>query len=167
MKKLFLICVAILFVASQLYAQDEAMLKAKFNEMNKEFAQMMVDGDHEAMLALYADDVISMPSYSPMLRGIDALKEAQKMEEKSGMKITAFSLETTDVMPAGDYFIEIGMYTISMEIPEMGPMDDHGKYLTVWEQDGDDWEMKVDIWNTDMNPWMEMEGEHEEMGKDE
>jgi hypothetical protein len=51
--------------------------------------------------------------------------------------------------------------------PKMGAIDDHGKYLTVWEQDGDDWEMKVDIWNTDINPWAQMKGEHEEMGKDE
>jgi ketosteroid isomerase-like protein len=166
-KKLFLTCAAILFIATQLCAQDEAELKAKFNEMNKKFSQMMVDGNHSEMLKWYADDAISMPSYQPMLRGIDALKEAQAMDEKSGTKITAFSLETTDVMPAGDYFIEIGTYTISMEIPEMGAVDDYGKYLNVWEQDGDKWELKVDIWNTDMNPWMAMEGEQEEMGKGE
>ena len=167
MKKLFLTCAAILVIASQLYAQDEAELKAKFNEMNKKFSQMMVDGNHSEMLKWYADDAISMPSYQPMLRGIDALKKAQEMDEKSGTKITAFSLKTTDVMPAGDYFIEIGTYTISMEIPEMGAVDDYGKYLNVWEQDGDNWELKVDIWNTDMNPWMAMEGENEEMGKEE
>ena len=167
MKKLFLTCAAILVIASQLYAQDEAELKAKFNEMNKKFSQMMVDGNHSEMLKWYADDAISMPSYQPMLRGIDALKKAQEMDEKSGTKITAFSLKTTDVMPAGDYFIEIGTYTISMEIPEMGAVDDYGKYLNVWEQDGDNWELKVDIWNTDMNPWMAMEGEQEEMDKEE
>jgi len=166
-KKLLLTCAAILFIAAQLYAQDEAELKAKFNEMNKKFSQMMVDGNHSEMLKWYADDAISMPSYQPMLRGIDALKKAQEMDEKSGTKITAFSLETTDVMPAGDYFIEIGTYTISMEMPEMGTMDDYGKYLNVWEQDGDKWELKVDIWNTDMNPWMAMEGEPEEMEKEE
>ena len=157
-------CVAILFIATQLNAQDEAELKAKFNEMNKKFSQMMIEGNHSEMLKWYADDAISMPSYQPMLRGIDALKKAQEMDEKSGTKITAFSLNTTDVMPAGDYFIEIGTYTISMEIPEMGAVDDYGKYLNVWEQDGDKWELKVDIWNTDMNPWMAMEGEPEEMG---
>jgi ketosteroid isomerase-like protein len=165
--KLFLTCTAILFIASQLYAQDEAELKAKFNEMNKKFSQMMIEGNHSEMLKWYADDAISMPSYQPMLRGIDALKKAQEMDEKSGTKITAFSLNTTDVMPAGDYFIEIGTYTISMEIPEMGTIDDYGKYLNVWEQDGDKWELKVDIWNTDMNPWMAMEGGPEEMGKEE
>ncbi|MGB5850426.1 MAG: DUF4440 domain-containing protein [Ignavibacteriaceae bacterium] len=174
MNKLFLTCVAILFIASQLYAQDEAELKAKFNEMNKEFAQMMVDGNHSEIISWYKDDAISMPSYQPMIKGIDALKKAQEMDEKSGTKITAFALETTDIMEAGDYILEIGLYTISMEIPGMGPINDNGKYLNVWEkQDDGSMKIKADIWNTDMKPWMEMEGDPddhgkpEEMGKDE
>jgi ketosteroid isomerase-like protein len=167
MKKLLQFCIAILFIASQLYAQGESDLKAKFNEMNKKFSQMMVDGDHEALLAWYADDIISMPSYQPMLKGIDALKKAQEMDKNSGTKITAFSIKTIEVMPAGNYFIELGTYTISMEIPGMGLFDDNGKYLNVWEQDGDDWKMKVDIWNTDLNPWAQMEGEQGDDGKQE
>ena len=173
MKNFFLIFVALLIGAFQLYAQDENDLKSMFNEMNKEFADMMVANDHEGILKWYADDVIQMPNYSPILRGIDALKEAQKKEEQSGVKFTAFTLETTDVLPAGDYFIEIGKYTLSMEIPEMGSMDDHGKYMTVWEKRDGDWKIRADTWNTDNNPWMQMEGEqddygkHEETGKDE
>ena len=168
MKKLFLICVSILFIATQLYAQSEAELKAKFGEMNKKFAQMMVDGDHSGMLSLYEDDAISMPSYQPMIKGIDAMKKAQEMEHEMGTKITAFTLETTDVMEAGDYILEIGLYTISMEIPGMGPVDDNGKYMNVWEkQDDGSMKIKADIWNTDNNPWMQMEGEHDEHGKNE
>lgn len=168
MKNLFLTCVAILFIATQLYAQDETMLKAKFNGMNKEFAQMMVDGNHSEILSWYEDDAISMPSYQPMIKGIDALKKAHEMDEKMGTKITAFTLETTDVMPAGDYILEIGLYTISMEMPGMGAIDDNGKYMNVWEkQDDGSMKIKVDIWNTDNNPWMQMEGEHDEHGKNE
>jgi len=168
MKNLFLTCVAILFVASQLYAQDEAELKAKFNEMNKEFSQMMVDGNHSGMLKWYEDDAISMPSYQPMIKGIDALKKAQEMDKQMGTKITAFTLETTDVMPAGDYILEIGLYRISMVLPGMGAIDDNGKYMNVWEpQDDGSMKIKVDIWNTDLNPWTAMEGEHERMDKDE
>jgi ketosteroid isomerase-like protein len=167
MKKFFLLCVAILIVASQLYAQGEGDLKAKFNDMNKKFAKMMVDGDHDAMLSWYTDDLISMPSYQPMIKGIDELKKAQEMDKKMGMKITAFTIETTDVIEAGDYVVEIGLYTISMEMPGMGPIDDNGKYMNVWEkQDDGSMKIKADIWNTDMNPWMKM-GDHDGSGKHE
>jgi ketosteroid isomerase-like protein len=168
MKKLFLTCAAILLIASQLYAQGEADLKAKFSEMNKKFSQMMVDGNHSEMLNWYADDAISMPSYQPMIKGIDALKKAQEMDKKSGTKITAFNLETTDIIEAGNYFMEIGLYTISLDIPGMGSVDDNGKYMNVWEKQEDgSMKIKADIWNTDMNPWMNMEGEHDDHGKHE
>lgn len=165
MKKLFLICVATLFMASQLYAQGEADMKAKFNELNKKFSQMMMDNDLEGMLSYYADNPISMPSYQPMLRSLDAMRESHKQQHEMGMKITAFELTATDVIVKGDIAIEIGTYTISMGMPEMGTMDDQGKYMNVWEKQGDDWKLRADMWNTDMNPWMEMEGEHDDYGK--
>ncbi len=67
-----------LIAASQLYAQGEADLKAMFNDMNKKFSQMMVDNDLEGMLGYYAENPISMPSYQPMLRSLDAMRESHK-----------------------------------------------------------------------------------------
>lgn len=173
MKKLILIAVTWLFCISVFYAQDIEELKATITKINSELSQLMVEGDHKGMLKFYSDDIISMPSYQPMLRGMDDMKKAGEMQEQSGVKCTYFTLETTDVMLAGDYFVEIGKYKISMDIPGMEtPWDDHGKYLNVWEED-DEGNMKiaVDIWNTDVNPWMEMqesgEGHHDDYGKPE
>ncbi len=160
MKKLFLICVAILFMASQLYAQGEADMKAKFNELNKKFSKMMLDNDLEGMLSYYSENPISMPSYQPMLRSLDAMRESHKQQHEMGMKITAFEITATDVIVEGNIAVEIGTYTISMEMAEMGAMDDHGKYMNVWEKQGGDWKLRADMWNTDMNPWMHLEGEH-------
>ncbi|MCH7773820.1 MAG: nuclear transport factor 2 family protein [Bacteroidetes bacterium] len=151
MKKLFLTCAAILIAVSQLYAQSEADMKAKFNELNKKFSQMMVDNDLEGMLSYYAENSISMPSYQPMLRSLDAMRESHKQQHEMGMKVTAFELTATDVIVEGNIAIEIGTYTISMDMPEMGTMDDHGKYMNVWEKQGGDWKLRADMWNTDMN----------------
>ena len=166
MKKLFLTCVAILIAVSQLYAQSEADMKAKFNELNKKFSQMMLDNDLEGMLSYYAENPISMPSYQPALRSLDAMRESHKQQHEMGMKITAFELTATDVIVEGNIAIEIGTYTISMDMAEMGGIDDHGKYMNVWEKQGNDWKLRADMWNTDMNPWMNMEGEHGDYDKD-
>jgi ketosteroid isomerase-like protein len=165
MKKLLLTCVAILFVASQLYAQGEADLKAMFNDMNKKFSQMMIDNHLEEMLGYYAENFISMPSYQPMLRSIDAMRESHKQQHDMGMKVTAFELTATDVIAEGNIAVEIGTYTISMSMPEMGTIDDYGKYMNVWEKQDGDWKLRADMWNTDMNPRMEMEVEHDDYGK--
>jgi len=161
MKKLFLTCAAILIAVPQLYAQSEDELIAKFNETNKKFSKMMVDNDLEGMLSYYAENPISMPSYQPMLRSLDAMRESHKQQHQMGMKVTAFELTATDVIVEGNIAIEIGTYTISMGMPEMGTMDDYGKYMNVWEKQGGDWKIRADIWNTDMNPMMQMKGEHE------
>jgi ketosteroid isomerase-like protein len=160
-KKLSLICIALLFCISQIYAQIESELKAKFAETNKKFSQLMLDNDLEGILDHYADNSISLPSYQPMMRGHDAMREAHKKQhEQGGMKVTAFELTTTDVIAEGNMAIEIGTYTISMEIPQMGAVDDYGKYMNVWENQGGDWKLRADMWNTDQNPMMDMQEGH-------
>jgi len=166
MKKLLMVLLMLFITSSALYSQDDSDLKAKFNAMNEKFAQMMIDDDFQGLIKWYADDIISMPSYQPMLRGIDELKKADEMHKQSGVKTTAFTLETTDVIETGNYAIEIGTYTITMKIPGMDmPWTDNGKYMNVWElQDDGSYKMKADTWNTDNNPWADMNKE-EDHGK--
>jgi len=127
--------------------------------MNDEFAEVMISGDPSTLWEHYTADVISMPSYEPMVRGIEACKESYKKMTESGMKMTAFKSTVTDVMEAGNLVVDIGTYEITMTIPEMGdmPYTDHGKYMTIWEkQDDGSLKVKVETWNSDVNPWEEM-----------
>jgi len=158
MKKHFSILFALIFISSLVYAQDTAELKKKIQEMNDKAAEMMVANDEAGMWANYTEDVISMPSYEPILRGIEACKQSYKKMTEAGMKMTAFKSVVTDVIDAGNYVIDIGSYKISMSMPGMDmPWDDHGKYLTIWEkQDDGSLKVKVETWNTDVNPWEEM-----------
>jgi ketosteroid isomerase-like protein len=78
-------------------------------------------------------------------------------------------------MVSGDFVVDIGTYEITMNIPEMGdmPYTDNGKYMTIWEmQDDGSLLVVAETWNTDKNPWMEMQemegqGEHMDMQKDD
>jgi len=159
MNKLFAILFALVFTASLINAQDTAELKKKIQAMNDEAAKMMVANDAAGMWANYSEDVISMPSYEPMLKGIEACKESYKKMTESGMKMTAFKSVVTDIIDAGDYVVDIGTYKISMSVPGMDmPWDDHGKYMTIWEkQDDGSLKIKVETWNSDVNPWEEMQ----------
>jgi ketosteroid isomerase-like protein len=158
MKKLIAILFALVFVSSLVQAQDTAGLKKKIQAMNDEGAMKMISGD-ESMWDNYADDIISMPSYEPMLKGIEACKESYQKMSEAGMKITAFKSTSTDVMHSGNLIVDIGTYEITMTIPEMGdmPYTDHGKYMTIWEmQDDGSLKVKAETWNSDINPWEEM-----------
>jgi ketosteroid isomerase-like protein len=160
MNKLFLFLFAILFTTTLIQAQDTAELKKKIQAMNDESAKKMVSGDETGMWAIYSEDVISMPSYEPMMKGLDACKESYKKMFESGMKMTAFKSTVTDILLSGNFVVDIGTYEITMMLPQMGdqPWSDHGKYMTIWEmQDDGSLKVKVETWNTDTNPWMEMQ----------
>jgi len=144
----------IFFTAGTGFSQTSAEYKTKIQALTSEMAKCMVDGNVEKMLAMYAPDAISMPSYQPMQDGIAAIKAATAAMIASGVKYNSFELTTLKVMPNGNMINEIGTYKINASMPGMDkPMDDHGKFLTVWEKQKDgSLKIKIEIWNSDVDP---------------
>ncbi|RPI75360.1 MAG: SgcJ/EcaC family oxidoreductase [Ignavibacteriales bacterium] len=155
--KLLGIIFCLAFYTGISYSQDSD-LKAKIQQMNDKMIEDMMNENDEAMLALYTDDAISLPSYQPMLKGKAAIMESHKKDKESGFKMNDMTLTTMEVWSSGDLAYEIGTYTIDFSMPGMEDMKDNGKYLTVWQKQSDgSWKVKADTWNTDNNPWMDME----------
>ena len=122
--------------------------------MNKEMVKNMLNGTLQNHFDIYAQDAISMPSYEPMHEGLPAIKKASEDMAKSGVKFTSFEPTIVKVLVNGNMITEIGKYKISMTMPGMEkPMDDHGKYLTVYEKQADgSLKIKIETWNSDVNP---------------
>jgi ketosteroid isomerase-like protein len=158
MKKLNVKSASILFVAllttSMTYSQSSPDYKSKIEALNKQMAVNMVAGASEKSLALYTDDAISLPSYEPIQDGIAAIKKANEDMAKSGWKCLAFETTILKVFPNGSQVTEIGTYKISYSMPGMDKaMDDHGKYVTIWEKQKDgSLKIKVETWNSDVDP---------------
>jgi ketosteroid isomerase-like protein len=148
------ILLALVITSGTVFSQSASEYKAKIEMANKEMVKCMIDGNIEKSLSMYTADAISMPSYEPMHEGLAAIKTAGEAMAKSGMKYNAFELTTLKVMPNGNLISEIGTYKLSATMPGMDkPMDDHGKYLTVWEKQKDgSLKVKIEIWNSDVNP---------------
>lgn len=147
----------LLFSASFVYSQSSSEYKSKIEALNKEMAKNMVAGNSDQLLGMYTNDAISLPSYEPMHEGLAAIKQASADMAKNGMKFTLFEPTVKKVMVNGNMITEIGTYKVTMKMPNMDkPMDDHGKYLTIWEKQSDgSLKIKVETWNSDVNP-MEM-----------
>lgn len=148
----------ILFVSSSVaIAQSDAELKAKIEKLNVEMGKAMVSGDTDKSLSFYAKDVISLPSYEPMLNGIDAVKKSNEEMKKAGWKVTGFKVNTFSVTSCNNLIVEIGTYEISFTMKDMDqPMTDVGKYLTIWEKQKDgSLKVKIETWNSDKYPAME------------
>jgi ketosteroid isomerase-like protein len=155
-----LLLLIMLLAVPQLNAQDDAKkLKSEITEMNNKMLKAWKAEDWATANSYYAENVISMPSYEPMLKGKSNVIEKSKKNHEAGYKMLEMNLNIDEVYPDKNYVIEVGHYVIKMQIPGMDkPMDDNGKYLTVWERQKDGTlKVFIETWNTDVNP-MEMEG---------
>jgi len=114
----------------------------------------MLQGSTDKMLDMYTEDAISMPRNHPMQVGIAEIRKASMEGMKSGWKTTAFELNNQKIITSGNLVTDIGTYKISMTGPGMDkPVDDHGKYLTIYEKQKDgSLKIKVETWNTDVDP---------------
>jgi len=158
MRRLNLLSICSLFVAlfitSAAFSQTVEEYKTMIEKVNKEMAKYMIEGNTEKNLSMYTADAISMPSYEPIHDGIAAIRKASEDMAKSGWKCNSFETATLKVIPSGDLITEIGTYNINMSMPGMDkPMDDHGKYLTIWEKQKDGaLKVKIETWNSDVDP---------------
>lgn len=158
----------LLFVTRVAFSQTPEEYKTKIETINKEMVKYMLEGNIEKNMSLYAADAISLPSYEPMHEGIAAIRKAGEEMAKSGWKCIAFEPTTLKVIPNGNMITEIGTYKISMTMQGMDkPMDDHGKYLTIWEKQKDgNLKVKIETWNSDVNPMTMMQSmDHSGMDK--
>lgn len=158
MKKMMMLSMCTIFVAflvtGAASSQSSSDYKAKIESLNKEMTQYMIEGNTEKSLNFYTADAISLPSYSPILEGIANIRKANEDMAKTGSKINSCEFTTLKVIPNGNLITEIGTYKINMSMPGMDKaMDDHGKYLTIWEKQKDgSLKVKIDTWNSDINP---------------
>jgi uncharacterized protein (TIGR02246 family) len=142
------------FVTNLLAQNDNMTMKKNFDQMNDKFGKALMSGDYNTIANFYTDDAISLPSYEPMWRGKSAILEGNKKDFESGTKYNSFKARATDVFNSGDLTYEVGTYEISFTMPNMKhEMTDHGKYLNIWQKQSDgSWKLKVDTWNSDVNP---------------
>jgi ketosteroid isomerase-like protein len=167
MKSTFLAVFSFLFIlfSVQIIAQND--LKEKLQKKNDALVKAQLAKDYDMLISGYTDDAISMPSYSPMMKGKDEIQKAM-MKDKDSYNMDEFALTTLEAYESGNMVYEIGKYEMTMTMKGMDkPIKDEGKYLTVYEkQDDGSLKIKAEIWNTDMNPWANMNQSDEDNGED-
>jgi ketosteroid isomerase-like protein len=137
-------------------SQSNDELRDKIVKINQQMAKAMMEGNAQATLGFYTKDAVSLPNYGEMIKGIDAIKKSNDEMMSSGMKVNSMEFNTVMVNTYGNMVSEIGTYKMNATMPGMAnPIDDAGKYLTLWEKQPDgSLKIKVETWNTDKNPMM-------------
>jgi ketosteroid isomerase-like protein len=151
------VCVLVFAVAAAAPAGENERLMKEVEAIGDALAKAMLEDDVDTMLGMYVEDAISLPNFSPRMDGIEAFRKSHDEMAAAGMKVISFTNEPTDVWEAGKQVIEIGKYTIALDMPGAPEtINDKGKYMTVYVRGADgSLKIKAETWNTDMNP-MEM-----------
>ena len=148
------VIIVVLFTMNTAFSQSSQEFRAKIESLNKEMVKNMVDGNIEKLLGMFTEDAITMPNYQPMMEGIAAIRKSSEEMSKNGLKYNSFAPTTLKVIVNGNQITEIGTFKINLILPHTTtPIDDHGKYLNIWEiQKDGSLKIKYQIWNTDVNP---------------
>lgn len=125
-------------IASPAFAQ-----KAEIEAANAKWIEFYNKGDFAGIGSLYTADATAFPPGSAMVHGNTAIGAMWKgvAEQVGDPKLT-----TLDVKPLGPSAArEIGTFSLKTKGPD--PKTVTGKYVVVWEKDGNDWKLATDIWN--------------------
>jgi uncharacterized protein (TIGR02246 family) len=138
--------IAILAVCFGLFASPAlAQSKAAIQKLEDQWGAAFNKGDAAAVAAMYTEDAYVLPAGDAMVKGRAAIEALWKkdMGALSDVKCT-----TLDVRPlGGSAAAEIG--TCTFKTKSQPPQEGALKYAVVWQKEGGQWKLSLDIWNMD------------------
>ena len=87
--------------------------------------------DVKALMAMYADDAVSMPDGEPMLTGKAAIQKKAEADFAKPSTYASIAFETLDVYAQGNVVTEVGK---TMYKDAAGKTTGGGKYMAVYEK---------------------------------
>lgn len=129
--------------ASGLSAQDMEAIQASTDQ----FASLLLAGDFDALVRLWAEDAVFMPPHHPAVKGRQALRSWLA----AFPPVRRFTADIEAIDGRGDLAYVRGAYAMTLQ-PEgaPGPVDDAGKFLEIRQKQPDgSWLLIADIFNSD------------------
>ena len=144
MKKLqnrlvYILLISCLLNGFILGGQKTGEVEKLLEEYGHVLMKAVLDGDHETILSFHTDDVVLMPDFHPMIKGIKALREWYEENKRKGVKYHSYSATTKDIWQCGDQIFHRGTFGASLSSNEsVQPIAFYGSYFTIWERQKDE-----------------------------
>lgn len=110
---------------------------------NRKFTEAFARGEPHVIAGLYTSRGQLLPPNSEIISGPEGI--AGFWQFVMGLGVKTLVLETRELVAEGEGAVEIGEYTLGG--PD-GSAVDRGKYLVTWRNEGGEWKLHRDIWNT-------------------
>ncbi|HSN61245.1 MAG TPA: nuclear transport factor 2 family protein [Ferruginibacter sp.] len=133
-------------VSTETAKPDMAQIRSDITALENAWAAAINAKDINALMALYADDAVSMPDGGPMLNGKAAIQKKQEMDFAAPASFATIAFETLDVYAQGDVATEVGK---TMYKDAAGKVTGSGKYIAVFEKRNGKYLCIREIYNKD------------------
>jgi uncharacterized protein (TIGR02246 family) len=127
---------------------DLDAVKATIQAREKEWSAAYVAGNGTAIASLYTEDGASITPSGEWDRGREGIARSMQAQLDS-MTVTMREDIVSEVIPAGDYVVEVGDYRWAGTSKADGnPRSGSGRYMVLWRKDADGvWRLHRDIGN--------------------
>jgi ketosteroid isomerase-like protein len=132
--------------------------RAEIEKLTARFAKAVMDKDFATLGSCYEERARFLPPGAPMVEGRAAIQAAQQKMIEGGVQ--ALDLQAVDVIEAGDFVIEIGRTTVTIQPPGLKSLIllllgkrrliKQGKSVVVWRRQKDGaLKIVLDTFNSD------------------
>ncbi|PYI62197.1 MAG: hypothetical protein DME79_09650 [Verrucomicrobia bacterium] len=120
-------------------------------DLDGQWSKAAAAKDLEQTVAYYSDDAVVLPPNTASAMTKEAIRNTWKdLLASPGLVITRKPTRV-ELAKSGDMAWLSGTYELTMNDAAGSPINDHGKYLEVWEKQPDgNWKCRADMWNSDL-----------------
>ncbi len=123
-------------------------IRAEIEKLTAKFAMAVTNKDFAALGPFYEEQARLLPPGARIVKGRAAIQIAQQKMIEGGVQ--ALDLECVDVIEAGDFAIEIGRTTVTIQLLGLFSITRTGKSVVVWRRQEDGTlKIVVDTFNSD------------------
>ena len=119
----------------------------EIHHANGRFQEAIRAADSATMPSLYTNDAKILPPNADAVSGAKDIQ--QYWQSFFEMGIAGAQPETEEVIPMGEYALEVGHYSV---FDAGGSPLDRGKIMVLWKREGGVWKMHRDTWNSSTPP---------------
>jgi ketosteroid isomerase-like protein len=130
-------------------ADTTSSIEQALRDLDAQWAAAATAKDVDKTVSFYADDAVVFPSNAPSVSTKATIKTLWKDMIASAAN-ESWKSTKVEVAKSGDMAWVSGTYEVTMKNASGKPVTERGKYLEVWEKQGDgQWKCGADMWNSD------------------
>ncbi len=151
-KSLFLCgCIALLSITIVGAATAaDTKIEQTLRDLDAQWSAAAGAKDLDKTVSFYSDDAIVMPPNASAARTKEAIRKLWQDLIASPGFVISWKATKIELAKSGDLACLSGTYEFAMNDASGKPVNDHGKYVEVWEKQADGkWKCGTDIWNSD------------------